>query len=254
MKARMPEGMSDRIITVLLVATLVLTAVTAASNVGHGYSLALYAGQSERLATLAAVVPDVLIAVATTVLAFRHRSPWAWAALASAIAFVGWAAVVTSLPGFCTPAGDCEGIAADAVTRVLVAVWPLLAAVLVAGVMASLLHDQAPAAVAVEEAKVKAKKTPRKRVIAPLPDEGDGKGDPPPPPPKIPPVGTAADRVLIALQAGPMTRAQLAEKVGAKEDTVKGILTRLKGDGAIEQDPTRAQHWRLHVALKAVAR
>lgn len=72
--------------------------------------------------------------------------------------------------------------------------------------------------------------------------------------PQVTPGGTVADRILSALLEAPATRAQLVASTGAADGTVKKELTALKAAGRIEQDPTRAHHWRAHVALKAVAR
>jgi hypothetical protein len=130
----------------LLGVILALTVVTALSNFGHGRELATYAGQDDQQARLAAAVPDVLIGLGITVLVFRHRNPWAWCCLTAGVAFLAWSGYVTALPGFCTHPGtaDCGSLDADAATRVGVALWPLLAAVILAGLGASLLHGRAP--------------------------------------------------------------------------------------------------------------
>lgn len=99
----------------------------AVGNIGHVYEAARHARQGERMATVYAIVPDILLVLCLLKLKYNRRSPWAWAGLTASIGFIGWAGLITSTGVSPDTAGDVSARA--------VSVWLLIVAIIAAGLI-----------------------------------------------------------------------------------------------------------------------
>ncbi len=133
-----PTDVPDRVKNAFFVGAAVVSVTVAVGNIGHVYEAARHARQGERMATVYAVLPDVLLVLCLLKLKYDGRSVWAWAGLAASIGFIGWAGLITSTGVHPDTAGDTTARA--------VSVWLLVVAVIAAGLIEPRKSAARPAA------------------------------------------------------------------------------------------------------------